>query len=122
MVAANGLTLFALSVEIFNTVDRGFFDIAPDIAGNVTSLSLSALWALYAAGLIVLGIVRPNRWLRLAGLGLLAVPVVKLFAYDVFSLGQVFRVTAFIGLGALLVVGGFLYQRYGRVIRGVLLD
>ena len=122
LVAANGLTLFALSVEIFNTVDRGFFDIAPDIAGNVTSLSLSALWALYAAGLIVLGIVRPNRWLRLAGLGLLAVPVVKLFAYDVFSLGQVFRVTAFIGLGALLVVGGFLYQRYGRVIRGVLLD
>ena len=122
LVAANSLTLFALSVEIFDTVDRGFFDIAPDIAGNVTSLSLSALWALYAAGLIVLGIVRPNRWLRLAGLGLLAVPVFKLFAYDAFSLGQVFRVAAFIGLGVLLVVGGFLYQRYGRVIRGVLLD
>ena len=49
-------------------------------------------------------------------------PVFKLFAYDAFSLGQVYRVAAFIGLGVLLVGGGFLYQRYGRVIRGVLLD
>ena len=122
LVAANGLTLFALSAEIIDTVDRGFFDIAPDIAGNAISLSLSALWAVYAATLIVLGIVRRSRWLRLAGLGLLAVPVAKLFAYDAFSLGQVYRVTAFIGLGVLLVSGGFLYQRYGRVIRGVLLD
>ena len=122
LVSANGLTLFALSVEIIDSVDRGFFAIAPDIARNVMSLSLSALWALYAAVLIVLGIARRSRWLRLAGLGLMAVPVFKLFAYDSFSLGQVYRVAAFIGLGVLLVVGGFLYQRYGRVIRGVLLD
>ena len=33
------------------------------------------------------------------GLGLLAVPIVKLFAYDAFELEQVYRVIAFIGLG-----------------------
>ena len=72
--------------------------------------------------MIVLGIVRRDRYVRLAGLGLLAVPVIKLFAYDAFELEQVYRVVAFIGLGALLVIGGFLYQRYSRVIRGFLLE
>jgi len=122
LITGNGLTLFALSTELIDAMNRGFFAIAPEIAGNVTSLSLSALWALYAAALIVLGIVRSSRLLRLAGLGLLAVPVAKLFLYDAFSLGQAYRVTAFIGLGVLLVVGGFLYQRHGRVIRGFLLE
>ncbi len=122
LITANVLTLFALSAELIDAVNRGFFAIDPEIAGNVTSLSLSALWALYAAVLIVLGIVRRSRWSRLAGLGLLAVPVAKLFLYDAFSLGQAYRVTAFIGLGVLLVIGGFLYQRHGRVIRGFLLE
>lgn len=122
LISANGLTLFALSTELIDAVERGFFAIAPETAGNVISLSLSALWALYAAALIVLGIVRRIRLLRLAGLGLLAVPVVKLFLYDAFSLGQAYRVAAFIGLGVLLVIGGFLYQRHGRVIRGFLLE
>ena len=90
--------------------------------GNLKSLSLSGLWALYAAILIVLGIARRWRWLRMSGLGLLAVPVVKLFVYDAFSLEREYRVAAFIGLGALLVAGGFLYQRYSRVIRGFILD
>ena len=123
LAAANLLTLWILSVEIVEAIDRRyFFAVAPNVAGNVISLSLSVLWAVYAAVLIVLGIVRRDRYVRLAGLGLLAVPVIKLFAYDAFELEQVYRVIAFIGLGALLVIGGFLYQRYSRVIRGFLLE
>ena len=89
---------------------------------NVISLSLSALWTVYAAVLIAVGIVRQERWLRLGGLALLAVPVLKLFLYDSFQLDQGYRVAAFIGLGALLLAGGFLYQRFSRQIRGFLLD
>ena len=46
----------------------------------------------------------------------------KLFAYDAFALEREYRVAAFIGLGAMLLAGGFLYQRYRRLIRGFLLD
>ena len=122
LVAANGLTLFALSFEIYDAFDRGYFAVAPGVAGQVISLSLSGLWASYAGILIVLGIARRSYWLRVCGLGLLAVPVAKLFVYDAFLLSQAYRVAAFIGLGVLLVAGGFLYQRYGRAIRGVLLE
>ena len=120
LAVANALSLWILSVQVVMAVDLA--TTAVGTAGNVKSLSLSGLWALYAAVLIVLGIVRRWRWLRLSGLGLLAVPVVKLFIYDAFSLEREYRVAAFIGLGALMVAGGFLYQRYSRVIRGFLLD
>ena len=122
LVGANGLTLFALSAEIVDAFDRKYFAIDPEIAAQVVSLSLSGLWASYAAVLIVLGIALRSYWLRVSGLGLLAVPVVKLFVYDAFELAQAYRVAAFIGLGVLLIAGGFLYQRYGRAIRGVLLE
>ena len=122
LIAANFLSLYALSVEVFDAFYFGYFAIPDSIAGNVTSLALSILWAGYAAVLITLGIARRSRWLRLAGLGLLAIPVVKLFAYDAFDLEREYRVAAFIGLGAMLLAGGFLYQRYRRLIRGFLLD
>ncbi len=123
-VAANLITLWALSAQVVEGVyfladDRGrnVYDL-----GNIISLSLSGLWTVYAAALIVVGIVRQERWLRLGGLALLAVPVLKLFLYDSFELEQGYRVAAFIGLGVLLLAGGLLYQRYSRQIRGFLLD
>lgn len=122
LAAANFLSVYALSVEVFEAFYFGYFAIPDSITGNVTSLALSILWAGYAAGLITLGIWRRSRWLRLAGLGLLAIPIVKLFAYDAFALEREYRVAAFIGLGAMLLAGGFLYQRYRRLIRGFLLD
>ena len=120
LAVANALSLWILSVQVVMAVDLATIGVST--AGNLKSLSLSGLWALYAAVLIVLGIARRWRWPRLSGLGLLAVPVVKLFVYDAFSLEREYRVAAFIGLGTLLVAGGFLYQRYSRVIRGFILD
>ena len=122
LVAANFLSLFVLSLEIFEAITLNVLPVPPNLAGNVSSLSLSLLWAVYAAVLIVVGIVRRSRWTRLAGLGLLAIPIIKLFLYDAFAMEREYRVAAFISLGVLLVIGGFLYQRYRRVIRGFLLD
>ena len=122
LAAANFLTLWILSAEIIASVDSAYFDVPADVAGNVISLSLSILWAVYAALLMVLGIVKRWRWVRTAGLALLAVPILKLFVFDTFSLEREYRVVAYLGLGLLLVAGGFLYQRYSRVIRGFLLE
>ncbi len=124
LVAANGITLWALSLLVIDTVnlaaDGG--QLPRHLVGNIVSLSLSGLWGLYAAFLIVLGIMRQAKWLRLGGLALLGIPILKLFIYDSFELDQGYRVAAFIGLGALLVIGGFLYQRHSRAIRGFLLE
>ena len=119
---ANLATLWLLSAEIIASADSSLFDLSPDVSDNVASLGLSLLWALYAAALITLGIARRWRWVRLAGLALLAAPVVKLFAFDSRLLEQEYRVIAFLALGLLLVAGGLLYQRYSRAVRGFLFE
>ena len=60
--------------------------------------------------------------MRVAALALLAVPVAKVFVYDVFTLERVYRIGAFMGLGVLLLAGGYLYQRYSKVIRGFFVE
>ncbi len=115
---ANLATLWIFSAEILAASDSAVFNLAGDVRENLASLGLSLLWGVYAAALIVLGVVRRWRWVRLAGLALLAVPVVKLFAYDSRTLEQEYRVIAFIALGLILVAGGLLYQRYSRAVRG----
>ena len=130
MALANFATLWLFSAEILAASDSGVFDLADDVRENLASLGLSLLWGVYAAVLIVLGLFmrsggagrRRWRWVRVAGLALLAVPVVKLFAYDSRTLEQEYRVIAFIALGLILVAGGLLYQRYSRAVRGFLFE
>ena len=122
LAVANLATLWLLSAEILASADSALFNLSHAASENVSSLGLSLLWAVYAAVMIVLGIVWRWRWVRLAGLAVLAVPVIKLFAYDSRTLEQEYRVIAFIALGLILLAGGLLYQRYSRVVRGFLFE
>ena len=69
----------------------------------------------------MVGIIRRLRPLRLAGLGLLVIPIVKVYVYDVFALEQLYRIIAFVVLGLLLIVSGYLYHRYREVIKGLII-
>ncbi|MEE2700793.1 MAG: DUF2339 domain-containing protein [Chloroflexota bacterium] len=119
LAAANVLMVWILSLEALR-----FFDIREEVHGtnleSAKQLSLTILWAVYGVAVIVVGIIRQYSAARLAGIGLLAMSVLKLFAFDVFLLEQEYRVAAFISLGALLLGIGFAYQRYGNLIKGFL--
>ncbi|HZG34924.1 MAG TPA: DUF2339 domain-containing protein [Gaiellaceae bacterium] len=78
---------------------------------------LSAFWAVTGVAAIVAGLVRDVRLLRLAGLVLLGVVVVKVFAYDLSELDSVYRALSFIALGLLLLGAAFAYQRVRRELR-----
>ena len=122
VLAANFLTLWILSAEVIATVDEVVVDADEDTAFYTKSLGLSLVWALYASVGLVLGVARGWRTVRLASLGLLALPIVKLFLFDSFALDRGFRVAAFLSLGGLLLGGGLLYQRYGEAIREFLFE
>ena len=116
------VSLWILSAEILASADSTFFNLSADVSDNVSVLGLTLLWGVYGGGLMVVGVWRQWRWVRVAGLALLSVSVVKLFAYDSRALEQEFRVIAFVALGLILLAGGLLYQRYSRVIRGFLFE
>jgi uncharacterized membrane protein len=73
---------------------------------------LSMAWAVYATGLIVVGIRRryaPIRWVAMTLFGL---TIVKLFAIDLAELDRIYRVASIIGLGLMLLTTSYLYQRF----------
>lgn len=72
---------------------------------------LSIFWALVGVATLAVGLQRDMRELRLAALALLGVAVVKVFMFDLATLTSVYRAVSFIGLGLLLLVGAFVWQR-----------
>ena len=115
-VVGNIFALTALSLEA-----SGYF-AAQRRAGAVAAgqlrdlrlaqqLALSVLWAIYGGAMLVVGLVRRNRLLRLMALALLGVTTLKVFLFDLSSLDKVYRIISFIVLGAILLAVSFLYQQ-----------
>jgi uncharacterized membrane protein len=74
-------------------------------------LSLSVVWAVYAAIILTIGFVRQNRPLRWTALGIFAVTLLKVTMIDIGSLGGYYRVAAFFMLAVAMALGAWIYQR-----------
>ena len=79
---------------------------------GLQSGGLSILWSLFALGLIISGIWKNVKVLRLVGLGLFAVVAFKVFLIDLDRLDPFYRIIAFILLGVLVLSGSFVYLKY----------
>ena len=79
-------------------------------------LGLSILWGLYSLFLIVLGIARNKKHLRVGAIVLFAVTLAKLFFYDIAELGTISKTVVFVSLGILLLIISFLYNKYKNLI------
>ena len=101
VTALNVLALTALTTEVHDAFTQ---KIARDFAW-------SALWMLYGAGLMIVGFVRANSFLRWLALILIGLTVGKVFLYDLSALERVYRILSFIALGILLLAISFAYQK-----------
>jgi uncharacterized membrane protein len=82
-------------------------------------LNLSLAWGIYGAVLIVSGMRRAYAPDRYIGITVLAMTILKVFFYDLWELGGIYRVIGFIGFGVLLMAVSYLYQqRKGARRRG----
>jgi uncharacterized membrane protein len=107
-VAASLLSLMWVTAEI-----RSYWDLRDQTlqAFLYEQMMLSLAWGTYGAALIVAGM----RWrypvARYIGMTVIAVTVLKVFFYDLWELGGIYRVIGFIGFGVLLVLVSYLYQK-----------
>jgi hypothetical protein len=81
---------------------------------NSFKLSLSILWGAYALFLIVLGLWKDLKFIRLAAIVLFAVTLIKLFAYDMEDMSTIAKTIVMMILGVLLLTASFLYNKYKR--------
>ena len=77
------------------------------IASRPLQAALTLTWTIAALAAMVVATKRQLRMLWLVGAGLLAAVIVKLFAIDLAALSGLTRVVAFLGVGALLLVIGY---------------
>ena len=73
---------------------------------------ISVFWGVFALSLITGGIMKGGRSLRFAGLALFLVATAKVILVDLRSLDPLYRIVAFILLGAVLLAGAFVYIRF----------
>ena len=104
------LSMFACSLailELAQAVSSGTLETDFE-RGHV---AVSAFWGVVGLTLLYVGLVGRSRVLRLAGFITFGVTVGKIFLYDLATLSAMARALSFLGVGAVLLLGGFFYQR-----------
>jgi len=99
-----------ISLTVRQLFHGAFLDRAS--AGAPERYAYSAAWVLYGVGLLLAGIARRGPILRFGSLAVMLLAVAKVFLYDTARLSDLYRVLSFLGLGASLLLLGFLYQRH----------
>lgn len=79
-------------------------------------LGLSILWGIFSLLLIVLGIWKNKKHIRLMAISLFGITLVKLFIYDISHLDTIAKTIVFVSLGVLLLIISFLYNKYKHII------
>jgi len=124
-ITANGLDIGAvlLSLTYVTLMTRHVFQ-GEDISMIGTYLAIlphtsdqefwsySAVWLVYGIALLIIGGLARSQQARLIAAAIIVLTVAKVFLFDMSELTGIFRALSFIGLGAVLIGIGFVYQKW----------
>lgn len=84
-----------------------------EFSGNFArDMTYSIAWGLCALALLIIGFAAQSKHTRYAGIGLLAVTLLKLFLHDLAMLDSIYRIGALIVVSVTALAASFLYQRF----------
>ena len=115
LVTAHALTVFWISLEA-RVALRFPTELEAPARYGVVLFTYTAIWALYAGGLLVVGIVSRSVAVRLMAVALFALTLAKLVLVDLWQLEPLHRTLGFTGAGVLLLLGSVLYHRFRNLI------
>jgi len=101
------IILALLSSELINLLDMAGIN-------DSDKLALSILWGVYALGLIIYGLIKNIKFIRIMAISLFGITLVKLFFYDLSSMSTIAKTVVMMVLGVLLLVASFLYNKFKR--------
>ncbi|MBO0592178.1 DUF2339 domain-containing protein [Cellulophaga sp. E16_2] len=103
------ITLWILSSELLHWMD---------LAGSsgLYKMNLSILWGAYSLFMVIIGIWKRKKHIRISGISLFGLTLVKLFFYDIADLDTISKTIVFVSLGLLLLLISFLYNKYTKQI------
>ncbi len=89
-----------------------------DSLNNQSNTWVSILWTLYAAGLTAIGFAKRFSSVRRLGLALFLITAIKVL-FDVWSLGELYRIISFIVFGLIALTASFVYVKYKDRLKDV---
>ena len=78
---------------------------------------LTMSWSLWSFIVLGMGFLLKERIYRILGLLILSVSIARLFCIDIWQLETIYRILSFLALGIMLLMLGFLYNRFSDWIR-----
>jgi uncharacterized membrane protein len=79
--------------------------------------ALTPVWAVLALVVFAAGLGLRERVYRVGGFAILALAIGRIFIVDVWRLETLYRIVSFLILGVVLLVLGYLYNRFAESIR-----
>ena len=83
---------------------------------QVIKIGYPILWGILSFGLLIFGIRKQWKQLRIIALALLGLTIVKLFVYDINNVSETGKIIAFILLGVLILIISFVYQKIKKLV------
>lgn len=104
-------------IEFGTRTGARYYDSTYMIAlNNTRQLMLSVVWLMYSIVMMILGFWRKHRGLRLASITLSGIVILKVFIFDLHFLTLINRIISFFGLGVILLLTSYIYQRYKHIL------
>lgn len=110
------LLTYTWGILLFLLVTFEIKDYSNDL-DNIMQLILSIGWLAYSVVAMYFGILKRIKPLRYISLIVLGLTIIKVFIYDLSFLDQLARIISFIGLGGILLLVSFFYQKYSEQIK-----
>lgn len=83
---------------------------------QVIKIGYPILWGILSFALLIFGIKKQWKQLRIIALSLLGLTIVKLFVYDINNVSETGKIIAFILLGVLILIISFVYQKIKKLV------
>jgi uncharacterized membrane protein len=118
-----GTVVMAVSFEsyhLYGLLNAGNLSALAQTGKHFSLLYLPIIWAVIASIFIYRGLRNHDTEYSKIGFTLLALMIVKLYAYDVWEMDNVSRIIAFIILGMILLFSSLIFQRLKRLIKDMI--
>jgi uncharacterized membrane protein len=103
------ITIWILSSELLHWMSLAGY-------AGLYKMNLSILWGAYSLFMVVIGIWKREKHIRISGISLFGLTLLKLFFYDIADLDTISKTIVFVSLGLLLLMISFLYNKYTKQI------
>jgi uncharacterized membrane protein len=117
LVPALIVSASVMTVVLLTGQNVSYWELRRPVNADATfaeGLSLSIIWLVYAAGLVVVGIARNYPPIRYTAMALFGLTIMKAFLVDLSGLEGIYRILGLVILGLVLLGVSFLYQRLVR--------